>query len=290
MKKITLSLLGVLSTFALSAQWTTIITDASGDSGDIDATALEYQYDANTEEVLFRVTLTNLSSYSSGPAADFSFNLPSGLESGAQSGTHWSSTTAVHKTAYVYCDPGGTAPSSYTYNTWSQRIEETSTTNLICSNCIDIDVDVPANQITYTFDRQDIISDAEVGGATSVDIGLVMNVGHDVAWNDAVTHAVNGGSSASFTLNFPSTASLAEADFGNAISIFPNPCEETIAIQSNLDGTYDVAIFDYTGKNVLQTSSQMGQAIQVSHLESGSYIVVISQNSNVVAYKRLQKK
>ena len=179
MKKsiLTLNLLA-LSLFSFG-QWTTIATDPGGDSGGLEATSLEFQYDDAQDKVMFRMNVTNLSTYSSGPAADFNFQLPNGLESGKPSGTHWSSTTPVHKSAFIYCDAGGTAPSNYTYNSWSQRIEETNSKDVLCMNCVTINVDVANNQITYTFDRKDIISDAEFGGKDTAVITLVANAGHE---------------------------------------------------------------------------------------------------------------
>lgn len=258
-----------------SAQWTEIATDATGDSGGLEAVALEYLYDEAEDEVRFRVTVTNLASYSTGPAADFSFNLPSGLDSGNPTGTHWSSPTPVHKTAYIYCDPGGSAPDSYTYSSWSQRIEETGSTDVLCSNCVDIFVDVPNNQITYTFDRTDIITDTEMGGETEVEIGLVMNVGHDVGWDDAVTHSSGGASSATFTISISDGggASIFENQTVANMAVYPNPTNDILWFTPADDAEFFV-VSDLLGNEIIHLPVVDGtNSVDVSGLSLGVYIL-----------------
>ena len=185
MRICTLVLAVALIPVAAQAQsWTNIATDPSGDSGGPDATSIDYWYDDVNDEVSFRITTTNLASYSTGPAADFSFQLPNGLDSGDPPGAHWTTPgTPVHKIGYVYADIGGSAPSNYTFTSWGQYIEIASTNVQLCSNCISIVADVPNNHLIYTMAREDIITDTEMGG-NSATIVLVANVGHDVGWDD----------------------------------------------------------------------------------------------------------
>ena len=98
-----------LGTGLLQGQtWTLIASDPAGDApGGLDATALHYWYEQATDGIVFRITCTNLASYSTGPAADFSFGLPNGMDGGFPAGAHWTTPgTPVHKIASVYCDPG----------------------------------------------------------------------------------------------------------------------------------------------------------------------------------------
>lgn len=271
MKKILSFIFLISIVHSTQGQWTTISIDELGDPG-LDATLLEYQHDALTDSVHFRVTCANLSTYSSGPSADFSFQLPNGLASGNASGTHWTSTTAVHKTAFIYCDPGGSAPDNYTYSQWSQRIEETSTMVSLCSDCVDIFVDVPADQITYSFDRKDIITDTEMGGSTAT-IGIVANVGHDVGWDDAITHAQGGASTATFDLAL--AVSVPDIDASNGFSVYPNPVSEILFLEDHVEAIA-MSIIDISGKVLTEISrSSFIDGIDISQLAKGMYILQI---------------
>ena len=292
MKKLLFSTSLFLATTASFSQWTEIITDASGDSGGIDATLLEYQYDATEDVVTFRVSATNVASYSASPSADFNFSLPAGLESGAATGTHWSSPTAVHKTAYVYCDLDGTAPEDYTYDDWGQTIEETSTGTALCTDCVDIYVDVAANQISYTFNRTDIISDTEMDGETSVEIGLVANLGHNIGWDDAITHSSGSASSASFTITLADGGDDASISAGNEIEniqIYPNPSTEKIRFTLT-DQSDEVVIMDLLGNEIVRLNAIEGlNIIDVSGLPAGFYILSIYNETVLVGKSKITK-
>lgn len=281
MKKAIIPIAAFLMPLCSMAQWTTIDTDPSGDSNGLDGTTLEYQYDQSLDQVQFRVTTTNLASFSTGPAADFSFQLPNGLESGAASGTHWTSSTPVHKTAYIYCDAGGSAPSNYTYSSWSQRIEETSTMNSLCSNCVTINADVPNNQITYTFDRKDIITDVEMGGSNTATIVLVHNLGHDVGWDDNITET------GSFTIT---TSNVSEEEQIEVVelSVYPSPGSNSISIDADLN--YDkVVLYDLTGKEVAVFDSGNEETMEIASLAKGDYLVNVYHSEKLVGKARFSK-
>ncbi len=251
--KAILTSLFVLVIGLCQAQWTTIANDNDADSGGLEGSILDFQHDAVNDLVLFRVSTTNLAAFSTAPAADFSFKLPGGLESGNAAGAHWSSTTPVDKTAFIYCDAGGAAPNTYTYVAWAQRIEETASTNVLCNNCVDINVDVPSNQITYTFNRTDILTEVERGGATTVTIGLVANIGNNVGWDDAITHPVNGASNTEFVLNFPA----------------PTPCDDFTATITSMNETCagddgQISINAMNGTGPYEYSSDGGATWQTS--------------------------
>lgn len=282
MKKNLIPITIFLAPFMCLGQWTTVDTDASGDSGGLDGTTLEYQYDQSQDEVSFRITTTNLASYSSGPAADFSFQLPNGLESGNAAGTHWTSNTTVHKTAYIYCDAGGSAPSNYTFGTWALRIEETSTQNVLCSNCVTINADVAANQITYVFKRKDIISDAEMGASNSATITLVHNVGHDVGWDDNVTET------GTFMISM-SGVSLEESVEVAKFSVYPSPAVDLISVES--DKAFDqVVIYDFSGKKVKEISAVSSESIDVADLKTGEYILTFTLKDKAVGNTKFVKQ
>ncbi|MBX2826823.1 MAG: T9SS type A sorting domain-containing protein [Flavobacteriaceae bacterium] len=71
----------------------------------------------------------------------------------------------------------------------------------------------------------------------------------------------------------------------NAFVLYPNPAQTQIHIASQLSGEKTVAIFDISGKKVIdQTMST--DTLDISQLTSGMYIVKISQN-NVASTKKL---
>ncbi|MCJ8292263.1 MAG: T9SS type A sorting domain-containing protein [Crocinitomicaceae bacterium] len=210
MKKTIMIITVLMISLTSFGQWTTLITDPANDqalingSPGLDGTSLEYMYDAINDNVMFRITCTNLAAHSTTPSADFNFSLPNGLDSGNGSALFWSSSTPVHKTAACYTATGGSAPSNYTYGQgWHNVIEETATFNSLCASCVTIYTDVPANTITYTMPRTGIITNTEMGG-NSATIGLVMNVGNNVSWSDAITNTSGGASAVTFTINLSS--------------------------------------------------------------------------------------
>jgi hypothetical protein len=280
MKKLFFTITLLMLSLYSFAQWATIATDPSGDSGGMDATSIEFQYDKVKDEVTFRINVTNLSSYSTGPAADFSFQLPNGLESGNGTGTHWTSSTPVHKTAYIYCDAGGSAPNNYTFTSWSQRIEETKTTDVLCNNCVSINVDVANNQITYTFDRKDIISDSEMGGKDTAEITLVANVGHDVSWDDNITQT------AKFKI-IRNTTSLTNAKLPE-VTVYPNPTTDALNIQGSEIVT-KVDIKDITGKVIKKLISYAIKSVDVSELAPGTYFITIYDAKESIGYSKFVK-
>jgi len=185
-------------------QWTTIITDASNDGAGptplYEGTLMEYQYDAVNDLVLFRTTIPNLNIYPDAPSADFHFFLPNGLDSGGPTGTHWSTSTQTHKSAFIYADPGGTPPSNFTFTGWPQTVQETNSNTVLCNNCVTISEDLGNSQITFTFNRTDIITNTEMGASTTATIGIVHNIGYNIAWDDAITHVQGGPSNSTFTI------------------------------------------------------------------------------------------
>lgn len=261
MRLSTTLLFSTLGLVAAPAQtWTSIATDPGGDSGGLDATALEYRYDELADQVWFRITCANLASYSSGPAADFSFQLPNGLDSMDPPGAHWTTPgTPVHKIGYVYADAGGMAPANYTFNTWAVYIEVASTNEQLCTDCISVVADVPANQLVYVFDRTDIITDTEMGGSSATLLAVV-NVGHDVGWDDNVS------SGASFTINL-STSIDEDVSAAYRARVGPNPTNGPVTIFPNARASLtNVELTDHAGKQVMSLRVS-GSADGVSELD-----------------------
>lgn len=260
--------------------WTNIASDPAGDSGGLEATGIDYWYDDVNDQVQFRITVTNLAAYSTGPAADFSFQLPNGLDSGGPTGTHWTTPgTPVHKTAYVYCDPGGSAPSNYTFTSWANEIEETGSMTSLCTNCVSVMADVANNALIYTFDRQDIITDTEMGG-NSATILLVANAGHDVGWDDNIT------SGDPFTISM--TTNVATIEALENIGIYPNPTDDILTIAGGASLT-NIKVLDVTGAVISTSFMAAGQNILVDlgHSNPGIYFLELEDMNGATGVKKV---
>ncbi len=250
-------------------QWTTIITDAANDGAGayplFDGTVMEYQYDATNDNVLFRITVPNLGLYPDSPSADFHFILPNGLDSGGPTGSHWTTSTQTHKSAYIYADAGGTPPSNFTFNGFPQTIEETSSGNVLCSNCVTIFEDLSTNQITYTFNRTDIITNSEMGGASTVSIGIVANIGYDTNWDDAITHAQGGASTSSFSITVssgPVPVTSISVQGQNGISSINSPggtlqMEALVLPLNASDNTVNWTVTNITGNATINSTGML---------------------------------
>ena len=196
--------------------WHLIANDPTGDAmtfnnnDGADATALHFRFDPVTDLLTFRITATNVSVFSSSPAADFVFGLPNGTDNGDPTGFHWFDEefeTPGHRTAYIYPDPAGSAPSTYTYNELAagaaNRIVLTHDQSITCGEiCIDLEVDEANNWLFYTFNRTDIITDTEMGGETAT-IALLANLGQELGWNDNITTNASFTISTSIPESFP---------------------------------------------------------------------------------------
>lgn len=265
--------------------WTLLTTDPSGDSGGLDATALEYRYDEGEDMVWFRITCANLANYSTGPAADFSFQLPNGLDSGDPPGAHWTTPgTPVHKIGYIYADAGGEAPADYTFTSWPVYIEVASTQVPLCNDCISVMADVPANQLVYGIARTDIITDTEMGGSSAT-VTLVANVGHDVGWDDNVTSGVE------FTIDL--ATSISEAAVTTGATLGPNPATEQLSIFLNGHSPISQAtLYDTSGKRVrmFATDGPVGAVwvVDLSGEPAGTYILELRYRDGGMERQRFE--
>lgn len=186
-----------------------LAADGIGDAGGgLDASQIEFKYDPAADELAFRITALNLSSFASSPSVDLSFQLPNGTDSNDLPGTPFRGNTLTHRTAAVYADAGGAPPTSYTFLNvagfarnsivlTSDNFDQISPICATGNNCVDIVVDVPNNTITCTMDRKSIISDTEVGSSKTAKIQLVANVGFEIQNNDLITD----GTEFSITIN-----------------------------------------------------------------------------------------
>ncbi|HKL39255.1 MAG TPA: hypothetical protein VJ894_01185 [Cryomorphaceae bacterium] len=182
-----------------------IATDNEGDAeifdpaigapvtGGLDATEISYSYDPVVDSLYFMVDVVDMAPFSDSPSIDFNFTLPNGTDGGQGLAPPFRGSQS-HKTATLYADNGGTAPSDYTYTNVAEFAGNgiTFTENLptftsICNNCITIKVDVANNKIYCGMDRNSVITDSEVGATNTATITLSSNVGYQRGNNDLTT-------------------------------------------------------------------------------------------------------
>ena len=262
--------------------WTTIATDPTGDAGGgLDATELSYYYDAAYDILQFKITCANLANFSTGPAADLSFGLPYGMDGGFAPGYHWTAmSTPVHKIAYIYCDPGGMAPSSYTFNNYANEIQVASTAASLCTDCIDVFADVPNNWIIYTMDRTAVITDTELNGNFLADIVIVANAGHDDGWDDNIT------TNSMFTLDFSTGIHNVTNDGG--INVFPTVSKGMITINlKDASAVKHVRITGLTGNVIREFEGPFDNELEVEtqSFAAGTYFVTVGFHDSGTATK-----
>lgn len=98
-------------------------------------------------------------------------------------------------------------------------------------------------------------------------------------------------------INDSSVASVNEQDFKKlGINMFPNPSKETVFLQINneLNGDYNILIFDLNGKQILQDNFKKNQSIQQKSIElkgltKGVYLIGL-QTKGYYAVGRLIKE
>jgi hypothetical protein len=198
------------------ASFTSISTDPMGDESQVqtgattfvdglDALETLFLYDSINDVLKFRIKVADMSKAASSPSVDLSFLLPNGTDGNNDSTkTPFRGTTATHKTASLYADANGSAPSTYTYTSTYAANGVAYTTQIyrnnfssICGGCVSINVDVSNNWMTISLDRKKVISDSELGASKTATITLVANVGVERGNSDL---AVDGSQ---FTITLP---------------------------------------------------------------------------------------
>jgi len=201
-------------TTTVSADGFTVISkDAVGDAtffdpadntlktGGLDGTKLEYKYDKLADEITFRMTTVDLSTFSRSPSFDLSFQLPNGTVPAKPLGSPFRGNTMTHRTFSVYTDDNGNPPSSYSFNNTADfaingggftggfiprnDVKRDSLKN-ICEGCVDFQLDVTNNWILATIDRNLIIKNEEFDATEIATIKMVANVGFSRRNNDLI--------------------------------------------------------------------------------------------------------
>ena len=66
------------------------------------------------------------------------------------------------------------------------------------------------------------------------------------------------------------------------VSLFPNPFKDYLNISLAQAGNYEIRVYDLTGKEVFRTDVEQndGVRLNLSHLNSGTYIIGIADRTN----------
>lgn len=271
--------------------WILISNDAQGDvTTGIDATKLEMNYDTLNDRLQYRITCANLANYTSSPAADFSFYFPKGVDGNEPAGTHWSAPgQPVHKSIYSYTDAGGTPPSNYTYHNSHQIIELAGGSGkTLCSDCVSIHVDPSANQLTYSLNRKDLITDTEWGTEKKVELTLVANVGFNSSWNDNITKTAKVVIQ-KIESTGPSSVNMAvKRSLG--ISLYPNPAWDVVSLHNaSFSAIGEINLLDIQGKVVVQNKKPLEEnatlTISIADLKPGLYFIVAQSSEGAIRKK-----
>jgi len=210
----------LFSIFTLSSQaqtWTGVANDPANDGstpGWLDGQALSYYYDSAADSIWFKLDVFNLNPNSSAWGINVQLSIPGVSPSGNWWGTQ-NSSFSYNKlvTAWVT----GTAPSNYSGTIGIANLAGVGSGNYdnLASNNMTITADVPNNTILVGMPRTDVVTNSEMGGNSSITVGIAGSVGSNVGWNDDIF-----SSSASLTITIPGggglTAPLQTAPANNA--------------------------------------------------------------------------
>lgn len=108
-------------------------------------------------------------------------------------------------------------------------------------------------------------------------------------FNGQLANGTNNGNASNNTQNFPIQVictSLGIEDISdNQFGIYPNPVNETIYINNNLNNQIQkIIIVDFTGKIVFNSKNSLSE-INVQNLEKGIYILSITSENKLYNYK-----
>lgn len=255
-----------------AAQFTTVLTDASGDGSNgalLDGTEVAYNCDASADSLWFRITMTTINS---AQAADVGINLLFNIPNGGSTFNFWgqNNTNPYHTLLTVWVQ--GSAPSNYTGTIGladAAGVSAQNWTNLSSGN-ISIVVDPVTSQVTLGMARDALIADADLPNS-GIDLGFAAAVGSHQAWNDDLWAA-----NASINITPAATGLFAGANTSNAsLSVYPNPFSSSPVLRSAGDTPELVTVYNMQGALLL--ASRDVQAVQdaLGQTAPGLYVLEV---------------
>lgn len=272
-------LLLIFSVNFSQAQWTTITSDPTGDGSDpnrLDGTKLEFKYTPADDSLHFRITVASISA---SQAANFGANVMINLNSGSKFNfwgnsnmNSWSKLVSAWVTGPPYVGTIGIGN--------AQGVNSQNYTNLSTNN-ISIVLDQANSTIILGMKRTDLITNAEMGGSSSITVRAAAAVGASNGWNDDIYNLT-----ATMTINNV-VNNVSDVKTGVA-RVYPNPATNSISIElpQGEQPTNSVIITDVLGKQESVSTSLSNNVLTVNTeaLANGVYWLT-AINTNGVSYR-----
>jgi hypothetical protein len=134
-------------------------------------------------------------------------------------------------------------------------------------------VTVENDWTTGVVDGIDIPAYFDLPGTTSLFIRWIMTSNESVSGADVAANGV--AKIDDIFVTGVNSAGIETILFENNVSMFPNPCNETLYIES-IEEMSQICIYDITGRLIIRDNVNiMNAQFDMSHLEAGLYIVTI---------------
>lgn len=278
MKNLLFAIIFCSAAFGANAQsWTTITSDAIGDGSSpnlLDGTMLEYSYNPTTDSLHFRVTVASISA---SQKTNFGVNVMVNL-SGVSKFNFWGTSNTNTWSKLVTTWVSGAPPYAGTIGIAdAQGVNTQSWTNLKANN-ISIVMNEAAKTITLGMKRSDLITNAEMGGKTSISVKAAAAVGSSSMWNDDI-YSLTG------TMTLSGVTTSVQNVHEQTAQVYPNPAHESVSVVVPTYETINgqVHISDITGRvfALPTTVSSNTALLDIQNLAQGIYWVdVVTNNGN----------
>lgn len=283
-KQFTFCLLFIFISFSpFFAQWNSYLTDVAGDgdyASDLDAVALEYQYDETTDSLWFRVTCAAMSNTNT---MDFGVNLMVDYGNvnipGESTFEFWGGDNKNYYHRLVTIWVTGNPPNNYSGTIGISHGNAVGSFNFNeFANDLTFLVNQSEKTITIGMKREDFIPDDHLGQ----DFGVAAAVGTSMFWNDDIFVDPTTATVPQINIEGPITSLKNLQSKIEELVLFPSPATEKITIKSKLyQESLWLRIFDSQG---IETQIQKinNQEIDISSLPKGTYFLNIYSQEKIV--------
>ena len=140
------------------------------------------------------------------------------------------------------------------------------------------------------------ISPIAMAGQTRMRVRIVEDDMY-TAVNGAAISACNASASAEdimdwgetedYIVNIISTVGISPVEVSSSISVYPNPTQNTLFVQSAKQYSYQ--IYNTTGAFIQQVNNTGGNSISIAELPNGLYFIRLIENNQIITTKRFVK-
>jgi hypothetical protein len=181
------------------------------------------------------------------------------------------------ETYYVIYDPSGNPIADNWSSPWSDLTEIGTTEHWIGFS--------PTATGCYLLMVEDTYGDGMNNGYGAGYIELLLKDGTQLFYNDG-----NFGAIAVYNINVTEAANTSVTDIDNsstAITIFPNPANDYLYIQTN-DNVKQLDVYNIQGQ-LIRTEQTNTSSVDINNLASGMYILRITSDKGVSTHKFVKK-